>query len=96
MGHWFWSQVEKKEDGCWLWLGKEVMKGRPICTTPKGKKVQVHRLAVLLSGRTIPYDHEVHHQCRKTFCANPDHLVVCDKGTHRWLHQKMQPKNLTI
>lgn len=89
---WFWSQVQKGE-GCWLWRGPLRAGGRPVCITPRGKRVLVHRLAVLLSGGTIPTGYEVHHRCRNRLCVNPAHLHVCDRGEHSWLHLPMQAKN---
>lgn len=92
---WFWSRVQKGE-GCWQWRGDRRRYGRLVCVTPKGKEVEVYRLAVLLSGVKIPAGSEVHHTCRNRDCVNPAHLVVLDKGAHRFLHGKMMPKDWPV
>lgn len=71
----FWSYVGRKSEGCWPWLaslkdggyGQLMVKGRPMLA---------HRLAVILSGRTIPPEMHVDHICRNRRCVRPSHLEV--------------------
>lgn len=60
--------------GCWIWLG-------PIAKTTGYGRVSIdglngyaHRVAVEVSGRTIPPGFSVDHLCRNRWCANPSHL----------------------
>lgn len=61
--------------GCWLWEGanKSTAYGR---ISYQGRNDYAHRVAVLLSGRTIPPGMEVDHLCRVRCCINPGHLEV--------------------
>lgn len=67
----FWSRV-RKTDSCWEWQG----------ATAHGYgryqhgvvAIRAHRLAFLLSGRTIPHGLVLDHLCRNRACVRPDHL----------------------
>ncbi len=70
----FWARVEKTET-CWLWKGGRYRNGYGFLHI-RGRSVQAHRYAVLLSGRTIPPGMIALHTCDVPACVNPDHLIV--------------------
>jgi len=74
----FWEKVDKTSDasGCWLWTGyKSLGYGR----VKWNRKYQsTHRVAYLISGRTIPEGLILRHSencIGKKHCCNPDHLT---------------------
>lgn len=75
----FWDRVDKRDDGCWLWLGPLTPKGYGR-TYHKGRVQFVHRIAWSLSGRELADGLELDHLCRVRHCVNPDHL---EPVTHR-------------
>lgn len=75
----FWSKVEKG-DGCWLWTGATDGGHRYGAFQYEGRVQRAHRVALALSGVTIPDGMDVDHLCRVTLCVRPDHLEVV---THR-------------
>lgn len=68
-------------DGCWLWLGERSSKGYGIAVRHR-RRVRVHRWVYAMSGRPIPDGHDLDHRCRVRACANPDHLIPRDHGSH--------------
>lgn len=64
----FWPKVERT-DGCWEWRGAIKSNGYGSFAN-----TQAHRMAWLLSGRSIPDRYHLDHLCRNRSCVNPDHL----------------------
>jgi hypothetical protein len=77
----FWARVEKT-DSCWLWMGAKTRQGYGHGSWHiDGRLVQLaHRVAYLLSGKTIPEGSVLDHICRNPSCVRPAHLKV----TTRW------------
>lgn len=73
----FWAQVEKREDGHWIWKGRKTTKnyGRVMI---KGKEIYTHRLSYALThGYTLE---QIEHLrvikiCKIRECISPAHLV---------------------
>ena len=71
----FWKYVAKGTDSeCWEWMGH-------IASNGYGKfnlngSTCAHRVAVEISGRTLPKGMHVDHLCRNRRCVNPRHLEV--------------------
>lgn len=76
----FWSKVNiQGKDECWLWLA--ATRG----STPQqaygafwlnGRHQPASRVALLLSGATVPDGMEACHRCDNPSCCNPAHLFV--------------------
>jgi hypothetical protein len=82
----FWAKVDKREDGCWEWLGMRLKPGTRTRNGAgygylwlEGKMVRAHRLAYELFVGPIPTGLLVLHSCDRPWCVNPEHLRV---GTH--------------
>jgi len=75
----FWKRVDKTSDasGCWLWMGCKNTNGYGLVRW-NGKMQVIHRVAYLISGRTIPEGLILRHSencIGKKHCCNPDHLM---------------------
>ena len=92
----FWSKVDKRADGCWLWTGTLSDTGHGIVYF-EGHLVRFHRLTWMLAReRDIPEflthnDHGLpytepqplvirHFGCDNKPCGNPAHLVGGTRG----------------
>lgn len=73
----FWSRVDQGggPNACWPWLGAVNAKGYGRSRW-QGATTLAHRVAVFLSGATVPDGHTVDHLCRNRICVNPAHLEV--------------------
>jgi hypothetical protein len=69
----FFEKVEKKSDGCWLWLGASDKQGYGKVRR-EGKTLLAHRMSFQLTHGEIPDDLQLDHLCRVTSCVNPEHL----------------------
>ena len=71
----FLSYVDKKPDGCWVWIGGTDIKGYGIFFY-KGKTSFAHRVSLLLHDRVKYFNSGkvVLHACKSKSCVNPDHL----------------------
>src|SRR5215831_2935549 len=69
----FWSSVDRRADGCWLWLGWCRGDGYGQARF-RGRMFYVHRLAWLLLRGSIPEGLHIDHLCRVKRCCNPAHL----------------------
>lgn len=75
----FWSKVEKRPDGCWVWMGDMTVSrggaryGRVLI---RRHKYYVHRVTWSMSHGRIPDGLVIDHRCHNTLCVNPAHLHV--------------------
>ena len=71
----FMSYVDKKPDGCWVWIGGKDCKGYGIFWY-KGKTQFAHRVSLLLHNRVTHFisGKVIRHSCKSKSCVNPDHL----------------------
>ena len=68
----FWSRVDKRADGHWLWTGTAHRKHGIFYFN--GKMDQAHRISWRLLRGDIPSGLWVLHNCPNSLCLNPDHL----------------------
>jgi hypothetical protein len=68
----FWIKVEWTPT-CWLWTAAKRGRGYG-CFSYKGRVVDAHRVAYMLTVGEIPGDSVVMHSCDNPLCVNPDHL----------------------
>lgn len=69
----FWAKVDKT-DTCWNWTAA-VNSGGYGNYCVNGKNMNAHRCAFeMATGKTVPADLHVDHQCHNRLCVNPDHL----------------------
>ena len=70
---------------CWTWLGA-TLPGWKACldglghgrASYRGKLIPAHRLALILTGISVPKGAFVCHKCNNPRCVRPDHLYVGD------------------
>jgi hypothetical protein len=66
-------------DECWE--ARRLGAGGYGMSVRDGERVMpLHRAAVLLDGREIPDEMDVHHECGNRACANPKHLRVVSRA----------------
>jgi hypothetical protein len=75
----FWSKVEKRPDGCWIWQASGTQNGYGQFWADN-RLVLAHRRAYETMVGPIPAGMTLDHLCRTTRCVNPDHL---EPVTHR-------------
>lgn len=72
----FWSKVEKRsETECWPWTAGKDKRGRGMFQMG-GRNRIASRVALELSGVTVPADRAVCHHCDNPTCCNPSHLFI--------------------
>lgn len=69
----FWSNVEKSDGGCWMWIGTKVNKGYGVIGY-RGKAIGAHRMSYIIHHGEIPDGMILLHSCDNPSCVNPDHL----------------------
>lgn len=74
----FLAKIDKKESGCWEWLGWKSGSNYGQVTLKNhlsGKYTwRVHRLSYLLFIGEIPQNYHIDHTCFNRACVNPEHL----------------------
>ena len=75
----FWSKVEKRADGCWIWAGST----KANCSGVRYGDVTIrrhvylaHRVSWSIFHGQIPEGMVVDHRCYNPLCVNPAHLQV--------------------
>lgn len=62
------------EGDCWVWDGAVAGKGYGVVKDDRER--YVHRLVVILDGRTIGAGEQAAHICGRSLCCNPAHIRV--------------------
>lgn len=80
----FWSHVDKSggPEACWPWTLHRRAFGYGITGIGGGRTESAHRVALRLSGVTVPRGASVCHRCDNPPCCNPAHLYVGDYATN--------------
>ena len=68
------SQVEVREDGCWIWTGNTDKDGYGRFIWD-GQQIRAHRASYEIHKGPIAKGKWVLHTCDVTACCNPDHLI---------------------
>lgn len=86
----FWKYVHKSDNNqCWLWTGSKNIHGYGQLKV-LGKSTLAHRYSYVLHNGPIPEGLQVHHQCDRRECCNPNHLWL---GTQLQNMLDMEAKN---
>jgi hypothetical protein len=74
----FWAKVEKRPDGCWVWMGYCDRNGYGRLSRSKGGVVQssvpAHKFLWEALFGPVPPGLELDHLCEQRACVRPDHL----------------------
>lgn len=70
----FWERVEKRDDGCWIYVGPKYPSGYGAVGIRR--ETRAHRLSWVLTHGDIPANMLVCHRCDVPACVNPDHLFL--------------------
>ncbi len=73
LGERFWSKVDKREDGCWVWIAGTFPTGYGRFFVG-GVRRRAHRIAYEALVGPVPDGLELDHLCRVRNCVNPAHL----------------------
>jgi len=71
----FWDGVTKDESGCWTWKRSKLHHGHGQFFF-KGRRIQAHRYAYLITHGAIPPGKWILHTCDNGSCVRPDHLYA--------------------
>jgi len=71
----FWAQVDKQEDGCWLWAGRKHQAGYGYFNT-RGRDILAHRYAYALAHLDEVVSEDIHHICHNPPCVRLSHLAA--------------------
>lgn len=66
--------VKDADSGCWIWTAGKV--GGYGTLRHRGKKITAHRFAYQMANGPIGQGLVLRHECDRTDCCNPDHLIV--------------------
>lgn len=88
----FFSYVEKKDSGCWEWIGAREKTGYGM-TTVECKKFGAHRISFVMHGGIFTDEKNFAcHHCDNPCCVNPEHLFA---GSHQDNSDDCVSKNRT-
>lgn len=76
---WFWTLVNKTDDGCWEWLAGHSDNGYGTFHEA-GKTSYAHRVAYEYIEGAIPAGKHIDHVCHKRDCVNPAHMMLVDQA----------------
>ena len=73
----FWSYVNKRDDGCWDWLGAP-RSGRDSTGSfwDGVQPVRITHFTWELVNPKLPKGARLSHRCGNKMCVNPDHLYI--------------------
>jgi hypothetical protein len=71
----FLTNLNKTEDGCWLWRGKERLGGYGTIWVER-KNLKVQRYSWMIHFEPIAVTTLVASTCNNQMCVNPDHLYI--------------------
>jgi len=81
-----------KHKGCWLWTGCTRENDERCVNAPYGRfRIQLngkwlvrhaHRVSYAIFNGNVPKGFDVHHECGKHNCVNPDHLGLLTRGAN--------------
>ena len=69
----FWSKVERRSEGCWMWAAGTNSDGYGLFWTGEYNRY-AHRFAYQLLIGPVPEGLQLDHICRVRACVNPAHL----------------------
>lgn len=76
----FWSKVEKRQDGCWIWAGDTYSNSNRRLLYGQFRigahRYAAHRVSWRIFHGAILDGLQLDHRCHNTLCVNPDHLHV--------------------